>query len=133
MGNIRDKEAHNKIRVDWEFENDCFPRKIRPTDIDGFTEINGYPLIQEHKSQNQEIPYGQEEAYKRICARNNNFLVLVFWADLNQGGNPIKVYRIKTFFGKNGNLSIKEHNPSIENIRNLIKSWIKIVENPLVE
>ncbi len=96
MGNIKNKEAFYHTRVDWNFLNKCFPRDIRPTDIDGFVEINGCGLILEHKQQGQDIPHGQELLFSNIC-RENKISVLVFWANLANDGNIKKVYRIRTY------------------------------------
>lgn len=47
---------------DWGDLIDCFPRKIRPTDIDGMVEINGQFLFLEEKSAGKAPDAGQSQA-----------------------------------------------------------------------
>lgn len=128
MGNIKNQKAHSLIRVDWEFLNDCFPRNIRPTDLDGFVEINGHALILEHKQIGQQIPYGQDKAFKEI-PKKNKIRAIVFWADLDENGNITKLDATRTYDSMNGKFSIKNDNfPDIENLKEKIKQWVEWAE-----
>lgn len=127
MGNIKNQKAHSEIRVDWEFLNDCFPRGIRPTDLDGFVEECGCGLILEHKRPDQLIPTGQEKSFINICEKNK-IVVIVFWADLFENGDIKKLYDIKTFAKRHGKIEIKKHDPTIDNLKFLVKKWVRFVE-----
>jgi len=128
MGNIKNQKAHSEIRVDWEFLNDCFPRNIRVTDLDGFIEINSRVLILEHKQKNQEIPYGQAMAFTKIIEKNK-IKVIVFWADLDNMGNIVKLYQTRIFDSTDSNVSIKnDYWPNIQNLKDKIKAWVKWAE-----
>jgi hypothetical protein len=43
----------------WDWIISCFPRGIRPTDIDGMVEINGHVLFIEQKRAGATLPSGQ--------------------------------------------------------------------------
>jgi hypothetical protein len=62
---------------EWEDIIACFPRNIRPTDIDGMVEINGNFLFLEEKSAKKSLDAGQRIALKEL-SRNPNTTVLVF-------------------------------------------------------
>lgn len=127
MSNIKNLEAFMSAIVDWEFLNDCFPRNIRVTDIDGFVEINGNGLILECKKRDEIIPKGQNEAYKNMCL-SSKITIIIFWADLDNH-NVLRIYNIKTYSKRDGKLLIKEHEPTIEKLKFLVKFWVELVNN----
>lgn len=128
MGNIRNRKSHSETRVDWEFLNDCFPRNIKPTDIDGFVEINSQALILEHKQKDQKIEWTQELAFKNII-KKNEIRVIVFWADLDTEGNITKLYSSRIYDSINGRVSIKnDYWPNIQNLKKKIKEWVEWAE-----
>lgn len=51
----------------WDDMIQCFPRKIRPTDVDGFVEINGEFLFLEEKSAGVAPDNGQRIALRRLA------------------------------------------------------------------
>ena len=59
----------------WDDLLDCFPRGIRPTDIDGMVEINGWVLILDQKEQGKTFEEGQRRAYNALRERPNTTIV----------------------------------------------------------
>lgn len=55
----------------WDDLIPCFPRGIRPTDVDGMVEMNGHFLFMEEKSAGKSVDHGQHLALKRLAARSN--------------------------------------------------------------
>lgn len=53
----------------WDDFIDCFPRGIRPTDIDGMVEIGDSFLFLEEKSPGKSLEYGQHSAMKLLSKR----------------------------------------------------------------
>lgn len=51
----------------WDYLIDCFPRGIRPTDIDGMVEMNGSFLFLEQKGEGVPLQTGQLLAFKRLA------------------------------------------------------------------
>lgn len=60
----------------WDDIIECFPRKIRPTDIDGMVEINGKVLILEEKSAGKSLEEGQRRALKALWKTNGVTLIV---------------------------------------------------------
>lgn len=52
----------------WDELIEAFPRKIRPTDVDGFVEINGRFLFLEEKSRGVGPDEGQRRALLRLAS-----------------------------------------------------------------
>lgn len=50
----------------WDSLIECFPRNIRPTDVDGFVEINGHFLFLEEKGPGVAIDNGQRIALQKL-------------------------------------------------------------------
>lgn len=50
--------------------DECFPRGIRPTDIDGMVEINGQILIMEEKCAGKGPDEGQRRALKELASKD---------------------------------------------------------------
>jgi hypothetical protein len=44
---------------DWGMLDKCFPRDIKPSDVDGVVEINSHLLWLEWKSEAKKVPRGQ--------------------------------------------------------------------------
>lgn len=61
----------------WDYLIECFPRGIRPTDIDGMVEMNGSFLFLEQKGAGVPIQAGQLLAFKRL-AELPNVTVVIF-------------------------------------------------------
>ncbi len=53
----------------WDDLIECFPRKIRPTDVDGLVEINGQILILEEKCAGAGPDEGQRRALRALAQR----------------------------------------------------------------
>ena len=62
---------------DWsDLIAECFPRRIRPTDIDGMVEINGHLLFLEEKGLGVGPDNGQRIALRRLAQRDGITVVL---------------------------------------------------------
>lgn len=84
----------------WDDLIECFPRKIRPTDVDGFVEINGRFLFLEEKQEGVGPEEGQRRALKLLAnlpgvtvaffrpGRASDFEVLVLDGTEAQGWRP---------------------------------------------
>ena len=70
--NLRlDRENYAKTLWDYAFTNACFPRGIRPTDIDFMVEMNKHFLFGEFAQPNKELSKGQEYALNRLARQPN--------------------------------------------------------------
>jgi len=88
IGNIRDVDKFLDKLWPWDWVNDCFGGKIRPTDIDGTVERNGFFLYLEGKSIGQELPTGQEIYFKNLTYKlGHGTVALILWARIV--GDPI--------------------------------------------
>jgi hypothetical protein len=74
---------------DWKILDGCFPRGIRPTDIDGWVELCGYFLVLEGKGPGVPVPEGQRRAFNRMHRWNQIipglFTIIVIWGDAATG------------------------------------------------
>lgn len=62
----------------WDDLISCFPRRIRPTDVDGFVEINGHFLFLEEKREGVALSdEGQRRALSKL-AKHDRVTVLFF-------------------------------------------------------
>lgn len=86
MADIRNPETFAAGR--WAYDasglSSAFPRKISPTDVDGFVEISGRGLFLEHKEYDPEIhddplfmPRGQKRAYQWLATREDTTVLYV--------------------------------------------------------
>jgi len=115
MGNIRDRNTFAERLWDWEFLNDALPGKIRPMDIDGIIERNGYFLILEGKPLNATIKTGQRITLKQL-AKRERFSVLILY------GEPGEPQKMKL---------LDYHGNAIEcdkeDVKELVKKWVNRV------
>jgi len=51
--------------------DECFPRGIRPTDVDGLVEINGHILVLEEKGEGVFLEEGQRKALASLATRED--------------------------------------------------------------
>lgn len=84
----------------WDDLIECFPRKIRPTDVDGFVEINGQFLFLEEKQAGAGPDEGQRIALRRLASlpgvtvaffrpgKASDYEVLIFDGEPAQGWRP---------------------------------------------
>lgn len=68
---------------DWGCLDNCFPGKIKVTDIDGLVERKGHFLVLETKSPGVPIPLGQQIMFKNL-QRSGLFTIVVVWGNTNQ-------------------------------------------------
>lgn len=67
----------------WDDLIECFPRKIRPTDVDGMVEINGHFLFLEEKRAGVGPDEGQRRALLKLSERPS--ITTVFFRPAQSG------------------------------------------------
>jgi hypothetical protein len=65
----RTRGCYNEQLPCWNDLIDCFPRRIRPTDVDGMVEINDHFLFMEEKGPGVKLEEGQRLALRRLSTR----------------------------------------------------------------
>ena len=78
IGNIRNIDDFINNLIPWDKLNGAFPRGIRPTDIDGFTEVNNRFLFLEAKNSNSDLTRGQRWAFERLSRVSPAITFIVF-------------------------------------------------------
>ena len=66
---------------DWGFLEEIFIRGIRPTDIDGTVEINGYFLFLEWKNKTGKLSTAQSWYFERLTKLSDKITVYIFYGD----------------------------------------------------
>lgn len=77
---------------DWGILDGCFPRGIRPSDVDGIVEINGHFLMLEWKPLNGFLTRGQLLMFQNITAGSPKGQVLVIYGDKSEPAE-IEIYQ----------------------------------------
>ena len=77
---------------DWGILDGCFPRGIKPSDIDGVVEINGYMLFLEWKTPGGKVSVGQRRMFERQTQYATRQQVLIIYGDL---GKPTRIELIQ--------------------------------------
>jgi hypothetical protein len=67
--NCRTNGCYSEQLPDWGDLIECFPRGIRPTDVDGMVEINGRFLFLEEKRAGVRLPEAQRLALLKLSQR----------------------------------------------------------------
>jgi hypothetical protein len=62
-----DRGCYHNSLPDWSWMRGLFPRNIRPTDVDGMVEVNGYFLFIEQKGAHAHFTEGQRLAFRRLA------------------------------------------------------------------
>jgi hypothetical protein len=73
--NCAERGCFNMSLPSWDDLLECFPRDIRPTDIDGMVEINGHVLILDQKGPGKGFEEGQRRAYQALRDRPKTTIV----------------------------------------------------------
>ena len=120
MDNIRDREKFAERLWDWGFLNECWGGKIRPSDIDGIVERNGYFLILEGKPANQEPNKGQQILLQMLTKKIETCTALILYGE---PGDP-KFYRRVS----NGNICDKKPCGKRDIIA-ICKAWFNAVDS----
>ena len=120
MGNIRDRTRLAESLWDWEFLNECWGGRIRPTDVDGVVERNGYFLFLEGKPAGGEITKGQEILFKKLTENFRSASVLILFGE---PGFPQEFERIQ-----NGRISPRKK-CNRERIQTICKAWYNAVDS----
>lgn len=66
---------------DWGILDGCFPRGIKPSDVDGIVEINGWFLMLEWKPLNGFLSTGQRLMFQNITANAPKGQALIIFGD----------------------------------------------------
>lgn len=72
---------NRKKRLKFHVLEKAMPRRIGFSDIDGFSEINGYCCFIEWKEPGAPLEYAQETAFKRLTALSPKIVVFVVAGD----------------------------------------------------
>lgn len=70
-----------KHMPDWDILRGCFPRNIRPTDIDGAVEINGHILFLEWKGKGASLTHGQQIMFCMMTKHAPKQQVLIIYGE----------------------------------------------------
>lgn len=104
----------------WDEWIECFPRGIRPADIDGMVEINGRFLFMEEKGLGATLTSGQGYALRRL-ARQPNTTVVVF--------RPGKFSELEVLiFDADGSTGYKPF--TREQFKDWLRTWAMASEQP---
>jgi hypothetical protein len=68
---------------DWGILDGCFPRGIRPLDVDGIVELNEHALLLEWKPSNGFLTRGQLKMLQNLTRGSPKFQALVIYGDRN--------------------------------------------------
>lgn len=104
----------------WDDLIECFPRGIRPTDVDGLVEINGHVLVMEEKAAGKSPDNGQ-----RLALRSLSRLPLVTLLYIRPGRasememNVIDGERVTGFCAC-----------TREELRQFLREWVSLAELP---
>jgi hypothetical protein len=110
---------------DWDDLLDCFPRSIRPTDIDGMVEINGNVLFLEEKGSGIYLPEGQRRALLSLSRRPA--VQVLFFRPLNQLAEGMEYLALAEGRGT------KWQRSSRDGIREWLSAWVAFAEaNPYI-
>lgn len=101
---------------DWGCLDGCFGvTRIKPTDIDGLIERNGYFLAIETKLPGVDIPQGQTIMFQGLI-ETGYFMILIVWG---HPGRPLKLKLISKEWTRDYN------NSDLEKMRGLVNWWFK--------
>jgi hypothetical protein len=64
---------------DWSILDGCFPRGIRPSDVDGIVELNGFFLMLEWKGADADVSLGQRRLFQNLTGGSPKGQVLVIY------------------------------------------------------
>lgn len=119
---IQNPQAFCEGLWDWAILDGCFgASKIKPTDIDGLVERNGYFLFIESKNTGAAVPEGQKILHKRL-ANTGVFTVIILWGDAaNNAPHSIQIIHSA------GETGIK--NTDLEGFRSIVSRWYDSVNN----
>jgi hypothetical protein len=115
---IRSVERLNQSIVRWEFLDDCFPNKERPTDIDGAIEKKGHILLLEHKGKGARISRGQSIFFREFSKKPNCKVFVFFGAMKNN--IPQDIDRLVVY---EDGLYREVAQPSIKKFKDMIREW----------
>ena len=113
---INNPELHLATLWDWACLNGCFGNtRIRPTDVDGMVERNGYFLFIETKKPGVKMPYGQELSYKNLVKRGR-VTFFVVWG-MPDAPESVQVYTAHGW--------LPPQKCNIADLRRLVSVWFR--------
>lgn len=107
---------NEKCRLKLGVFDDCFPRGIGFTDVDGMVEINSYLLCLEWKAPGTELPKGQRIAYERSSA--NGFVSFICIEGDAETMTVESMFRYHL-----GQLS-RQKTADIDRVKQAIRNWV---------
>jgi hypothetical protein len=103
--------------------DDCFPRRINFTDVDGILEIGGHFCMMEWKGDGGSVGYGQDLLYKRFTTQSENVVIVVH-------GNA-ETMEVKSFgFYKSG-IYREARTSSLEDLKGWLRGWCQWADHPV--
>ncbi len=100
---------------DWAILDGCFGEtRIKPTDIDGFVERNGYFLAIETKAAGVEVKQGQMIVFNKLI-ETGKFTVLVIWGKPGKPEKMLLITRKET----------KEYSGGMDSLRFIVSKWFQ--------
>jgi hypothetical protein len=116
---IRNKDMFMDRLWDWAILDGCFGNtKIKPTDVDGMVERNGYFLLLETKGKNVALNQGQRIYLERLRS-TGIFTNLVIWGEC---GTPNKIF----FMGSSGEKTIDP--ADLDTLRSIVSQWFEYAD-----
>jgi hypothetical protein len=104
---------------DWSILDGCFGHtRIKPTDVDGLVERNGWFLFLEAKGPKVPLKQGQKILLERL-AENPHVTVIVIWGDKN---NPEQIMLM------NGKSEPKIRPCDTEELRRVVSEWYQYAD-----
>ena len=119
---IQNPEAFCNSLWDWGILDGCFGEtRIKPTDIDGFVERNGYFLFIEAKSPLVKVPEGQRILHDRLL-NTGVFTIIILWGDAYTN-TPTEIQL------KSNGVTRKAQKCNLEEFRSLVSRWYAYVDD----
>jgi hypothetical protein len=116
--NIKDRKVFAERLWDWEFLNDCWEGRIRPTDIDGVVERNGYFLFLEGKPLRGKLGDGQKILFKMLTKEFKKSSVFILYGE---PGYPKEYQQII------GGKILNKKSCNTKEIKRIFSTWFKAV------
>ena len=103
--------------------DDCFPRRINFTDVDGLVEIGGHFCMMEWKGDGGAVRRAQDLVYQRFTAKSMNVVIVVH--------GDAETMSVRAFgFYKDGHYH--EAQPAtLDKLKNWLRNWCKWADHPI--
>lgn len=117
---------NRKKRLKFAALDVAMPRKIAFTDIDGFSELNGYCCFIEWKEPGAPLGYAQEKAFTNLTRLSPKIVVFVVAGDAEH----MSVQSWKVIY--EGAVDAEQYG-DIDAFRDLLSSWGEFADNRQIE